>query len=432
MVDQQPSAATGATAAATGSTTTGSATGSTAAAPESTAASSDWYVSGGVNWPGYTLPQLVSMVAQQASVPQLQQLAIDWRSAGDGIADTADYLAEALDDLMNYWTGASAEAARHTVALNAQWVSDLGITAREMGGPIEEAAGALKAAQDAMPQMPQVAPVPETSSAPMNAQQAQALTGSPLAAAVAASAAGSRSAFAGQAEDTAAKRVAVETMQRFENAAVGIDRATPRFLGQNSKLVPRDDLVVDPGDGDFAHKVTTTTGLDMRWKFLTNLPLGATTAQLASGAGIDGSTFGLINGSITGVGGIGGGVGGTTFGPLNGDFSTFGGLNGGGLGNSGFGVGGLGGSGLGGSGGEGVDRFGNAIPTRGGLPTSSSGVIGGANSTHAVGGPMGATPMGAGAMGAAAATGAHRRRVPFDADDPFDTGQKASPPVIGL
>jgi hypothetical protein len=43
---------------------------------------------------------------------------------------------------------------------------------------------------------------------------------------------------------------------------------------------------------------------------------------------------------------------------------------------------------------------------------------------------MGATPMGAGGM--VGSTQPHRRRVPYDADDPFDTGQKASPPVIGL
>jgi hypothetical protein len=39
--------------------------------------------------------------------------------------------------------------------------------------------------------------------------------------------------------------------------------------------------------------------------------------------------------------------------------------------------------------------------------------------------------MGAGA-GMVGSTQPHRRRVPYDADDPFDTGQKASPPVIGL
>jgi hypothetical protein len=46
--------------------------------------------------------------------------------------------------------------------------------------------------------------------------------------------------------------------------------------------------------------------------------------------------------------------------------------------------------------------------------------------------PMGAAPLGAG-MGSGAGNGeGHRRRFPFDAEDPFDTGQKASPPVIGL
>ncbi|HEV7648023.1 MAG TPA: hypothetical protein VGP26_07675 [Actinophytocola sp.] len=353
------------------------------------------------------------MVADQASVPQLERLALDWRTAGDGIVDTADYLADALDDLMNYWTGTSAEAARHTVALNAQWVSDLGTTARDMAGPIDESAGALKAAQEAMPTLPGVAPVAQPGSAPINAEQAAALTGSPLGAAVGATAAGSRSAFASQAEQAAAKRVAVETMQRFEHAAVGIDRATPRFLGQNDTLVPRDDLIVDPGAGaTWTSQVSTTTGIDMRWKLLTNLPLDATAAARAAG-GIEGSNFGLISGSYSGLGGIGGGSGSMNLGPIAGGASALGGLGGG----------------------EGPDRFGGAIPTRGGvLPTTtaSGAVIGGANTPHGVGGPMGATPMGAGGGLMGAAAQAHRRRVPYDADDPFDTGQKASPPVIGL
>jgi len=351
------------------------------------------------------------MVLDQASVPQLERLALDWRTAGDGIVDSADYLAAALDDLMNYWTGSSAEAARHAVALNAQWVSDLGTTARDMSSPIDEAAGALKAAQEAMPTLPEVAPTAQPGSAPINAEQAQALTGSPLSGAVAAAAAGSRSAFAAQAEQAGAKQVAVETMQRFETAAVGIDRATPRFLGQNDKLVPRDEVGVGPGDGaTWTSQVTTTTGIDMRWKLLTNLPLDATAAARAAG-GIEGSNFGLISGAFSGVGGIGGaGAGAMNLSPISGGSSSLGGI-----------------------GGEGPDRLGGAVPTRGGvLPsTAAAGVIGGANTAHGVGGPMGATPMGAGGMMGAAAQ-AHRRRVPYDADDPFDTGQKASPPVIGL
>lgn len=374
-----------------------------------TAAASDFYVNGGVNWPGFTLPELVAMVADQASVPQLERLALDWRTAGDGIADTADYLAGALDDLMNYWSGASSEKARDTVALNAQWVSDLGATARDMGGPIEEAAGALRAAQETMPNMPPVAPVDQPSSAPINAERAAAVTGSPMSAAVAGAAAGSRSAFAAQADQAGAKQVAVETMQRFEHAAVNIDRATPRFLGQNDKLVPRDLVIDDPGAGAWADQVTTTTGIDMRWDLLTNLPLDATSAQLAGGLGIGGSNLGLINGSFTGIGGIGGGSGEMSLGPIAGGTSSVPGVNGEGAGQVG----------------------GGAIPTRGGLPTSAAGAAIGGNSPHGVGGPMGAAPMGAG-MGGAAAAQAHRRRVPYDADDPFDTGQKASPPVIGL
>ena len=385
MVDQ-PSAGTGATAAA-----------------------ADFYVSGGVNWPGFTLDELVAMVAEKASVPQLERLALDWRTAGDGIVDTADYLADALDDLMNYWSGPSAEKARSTVALNAQWVSDLGTTARSMGAPIDEAAGALKAAQETMPNMPAIAAAEQPGSAPISAQQAQAVTGSPLGSAVGAAAAGSRSAFAVQAEQDGSKRVAVETMQRFENAAVGIDRATPRFLGQNDKLVPRDDLVFDPETGRWIEKVTTTTTIDARWDLLTNLPIDATAAQRAFGIGDGNGNFALINGNFTGVGGIGGGGSGSmNLSPISG-------------GNAAVGA-------IGGAGPEGV---GGAVPARGGvLPTAASGAVLGANGQHGVAGPMGATPMGAGGM--VGSTQPHRRRVPYDADDPFDTGQKASPPVIGL
>jgi hypothetical protein len=377
----------------------------------SSAVPADFYVSGGVNWPGFTLLELVSMVADQASVPQLEGLALDWRTAGDGVVAAADYLADSLDDLMNYWTGASAEKARHTVALNAQWVSDLGTTARDMGGPIDEAAGALKAAQEAMPQMPAVSPDAQPGSAPIGAQEAAAVTGSPLGAAMGATAAGSRSAFTAQAEQAESKRIAVETMQRFESAAVGIDRATPQFLGQNDVLVPDPPLGLDPDAGSWVSQVTTTTGVDMRWQLLTNLPLDATSAQRAAG-GLGDSGFGLLTGgNLTGINGGGNRSGLMSLNPISGGSSS---------------VGSIGGEGGGGAGG--------GLAGRGGaLPTSPAGaVIGGSGATGGAHGAMGATPMGGGmGMGAAGAQ-AHRRRVPFDADDPFDTGQKASPPVIGL
>jgi hypothetical protein len=55
-------------------------------------------------------------------------------------------------------------------------------------------------------------------------------------------------------------------------------------------------------------------------------------------------------------------------------------------------------------------------------PEGHSGMTGG-------GAPMGGG-MGAGAGGNSASD--HRRRFPFEADDPFVLDQKASPPVIGL
>lgn len=373
-----------------------------------TADSSDYYVNGGVNWEGFTLPQLVAMVAEQASVPQLERLADDWRSTGDGVVDAADYLADALDDLMNYWTGASAEKARHVVALNAQWVADLGTTAREMGSPIEEAAGALKAAQEAMPQVPPVPPVAEPGSAPHGAAEMAEFTRSPLGAAVGATAAGSESAFAAQAEQVEAKRIAVETMQRFEAAAVGIDRSTPRFLGQDTELRPDPGgLDLDPGGSIWIQTITQTSGVDLRWQFLTGV------TDPSSGAPYPGG--GLGSGGGGGLGSFGGG--------------SYGGAM------SGVGVGAV----SSGSGGSRAGLAAGARPEIGGLPgrglpTGPSGAVIGGPGGHGgmpMGGPMGAAPMGAG-LGMGGGAQPHRRRFPFDADDPFDTGEKASPPVIGL
>ncbi|MDQ3789026.1 MAG: hypothetical protein M3422_17500, partial [Actinomycetota bacterium] len=227
---------------------------------------SDHYVSGGVNWAAFTLEELVNMVVDKASVPQLERLADDWRTTGDGVADAADYLADALDDLMDFWSGETADKARYTVALNAQWVGDLGMTAKEMGDPIEEAAGALKSAQEAMPKLPQTPPAAVPGSAPEGAERARLVTeGSPLASAVGATAAGSESAFAAQAEQEQLKRIAIETMQRFEQAAVGIDQATPRFEGRGTQLRPRvDDVEVTPGGDVWISTVNVQAGVDMR------------------------------------------------------------------------------------------------------------------------------------------------------------------------
>lgn len=367
----------------------------------------DQYVSGGVNWSAFTLQELVGMVSDQASVPQLERLADDWRETGDGVTAAADYLADALDDLMNYWSGKSADQARHAVALNAQWVGDLGTTARGMGGPIEEAAGALKSAQEAMPKLPPTPPQAVPGSAPQGADAAQAVTdGSPLAAAVGATSAGADSAFQAQAEQEQMKRIAVETMQRFEDAAVGIDQATPRFEGRSTVLRPRvDDSRLQSG-GLWIQQVNIATGVDGRWQALTGMTDTSASAAKRVASFDDAGGF-AGNAAAIGGGGLGLGTGfGVVAGPVAGRGSAGGSP-------------------------ELVSGGGGARP----LPAAAgtSGVVSPVNtSTPGMTGPIGAPMGGMGMAGAQLGAQPHRRRVPFDGDDPFDTGEKASKPVIGL
>jgi hypothetical protein len=354
--------------------------------------SGDRYVSGGVNWAAFTLEELVGMVADKASVPQLERLADDWRQTGEGVIAAADYLADALDDLMDFWSGESADQARRTVALNAQWVGDLGVTAKDMADPIEETAGALKSAQEAMPKLPAVPPQPVPGSAPRGAEEASLATGgSPLGAAVGATAAGSDSAFQAQSQQEELKQVAVETMQRFEAAALGIDQATPLFGEQGTELRPRvDDVRPAPGGDQWVSQVNAAAGVDARWPLLTGM-------TDASAAGRRGGSFESGGGFSGGAAAIGGGVG-VVPGPVAGR-GTVGDIS---------------------------ERAGGRV----GLPAAASGVVPPSPSTPGMTGPIGASPMAG--MGAQTGEQSHRRRVPFDADDPFDTGEKASKPVIGL
>lgn len=371
-------------------------------------ADNDVYVPGGTPWENYTLPELISMVTNQASVPHLQRLAEDWRTTGTEIVDASDLLADALDDLMNFWSGESAEQARTAVALNAQWVTDLGETTRQMGDPIEDAAGALKAAQEQMPRLPEPNPAPQTTSAPAGAVDTQTLTGSPFGAAIAGTAVSTDSAFAAQQRQAQLHQAAVETMRRFEAAAMAVDQSTPRFTGPSQTLLPRPEYPQTGGVGSdqWLTTIAMTTGVSMRWQMLTGGDFTGTTSS--QGVGGPGSLDKLAG---AGTSGFGGGYGG------------FSGLSSGSFG-----------------GGGGRARPGAYAGTGEPPPSSNSatrpaGVSpAGAGSSMGRGGMgMGYMPMGAGLAGMGmGAGGDHRRRFPLDRTDPFQTEQKASPPVIGL
>ncbi|HEV2781883.1 MAG TPA: hypothetical protein VGX25_21050 [Actinophytocola sp.] len=361
----------------------------------------DRYVTGDTNWESYELPQLIAMVTEKVDIPALVRLADDWRAAGDETAESADELAAALDELMNFWSGKAAEQARMDVALNAQWLLDLGNKAYTMGTPVEEAAGALKAAQDQMPQLPAVNPAVAPGSAPDAAMFGEA-AGGPLAAAIAAAAAGSESAAQAAEDEAQLKRQAVETMRRFETAAMGIDQSIPQFEGPSPILRPRTDPVrtqppvVPPPAG-------STDPPPATWEDLTGQRGSGTSAQQHAGAGGGGAGVGWPTG-------VGGGAGGGSF-----------------AGGPALVPGGSGGRSSGPGASTGVAPHGERVP--GMLPAASAGMLD-ADGHAGVGGAPMAGGMGAGAGGNK--DDDHRRRFPFEADGPFAPDSKASPPVIGL
>lgn len=374
-----------------------------------TGQSPDRYVTGGVNWESYSLEALVAMVADNANPAQLEQLADDWRNAGAQVGDAAAVLEAALAQLMEFWSGAAAEQARHDVALNAQWVADLGDTAHRIGTPIEEAAGALRAAQDAMPQIPPKPPVPPAQ-AVESADAALARGGGPLAAAISGAAAGTESAFEAQQEEQRLKAVAVEAMKRFEGAALGIDEATPAFEEPATELRPLPD---DPSTPPLPKPpdltgwpdttVSYTTDVEMRWMALTADT--GTTAQgyedqhrQAAGAGSG------PGGGGSGHAGGGGGGGVSTLGSTTGRLPLQPGMV------------------------TGATEAPSQAPRSAPGPLAAS--TGGAGTGTGMG--MGGMPMGGMGAGMGQDAGEHRRRYPYDAEDPFALDEKASPPVIGL
>ncbi|MCG8915621.1 hypothetical protein L6E12_07465 [Actinokineospora sp. PR83] len=379
----------------------------------------DVYVTGGTPWESFSLAELVAMVADKASVPQLERLADDWRAAGNEVVDASDVLSTALEDLMQYWSGAAAEQARADVALNAQWVSDLGETAYRIGDPVQEAAGALKAAQDAMPQLPETPAVPPALAADSAALAEQA--GGPLAAAVSGVASGTESAFTAEQEQANLKAVAVEAMRRFEGAAIGIDQATPQFEERGSTVRPRTESIpqeqVPVGPTVPPAAPTDPTA---RWNDLTGGPSSTSAAGYTDtrtpGTGTNDRT--PANSGVGGGGGVGS-FGGYT-GPVGHDSDGPGAPR----------------TPMAPSPGVGATE---AVPSGGfrnggvvGAPAAASAGAG-AHAGGALGG-MGGMPMGGGVAGGQGGDESeHRRRYPFGDDDSFLlTDKKASPPVIGL
>ena len=381
----------------------------------------DLWVTGGVNWNGYGLKSLIRMVADRSSTGQLEALAGEWSRHGGAVVRASDDLQRSLTTLMRFWGGSASDEAVRKVMTNATWISELGDTAQRMSGPIMDAAGALRSAQDTMPGMPKN----HWWATAGGAAAAGFAVGGPIGAAFGAALGGIASAFGFGSNKKKMKRKAVQTMERYEGALLGIDQTTPQFGGPSAGSNPGDPLaprptappidrpgvpVVPPGGGVARPVPTPVTGdhgtdpafafgPEGRWQSLTGLGPGAASPGLPSLGGGGGSGPGLGLGPLPGMAGRGGPVGGPV------------GRGGGARGAGGRGAGGRGGGYPGGMGGRGDREF------RGRGRFSKSGAFG------------------SGAAGGRREDGEddgeHRRTVPIE-EDLFSSDLKAAPPVIGL
>ncbi|HEV7648026.1 MAG TPA: WXG100 family type VII secretion target [Actinophytocola sp.] len=432
----------------------------------------DSYVTGGVNWDGYGLEPLIKMVAERANPAQLDALATEWSRHGQSVVQASDDLNRSINTLMQYWSGAAADGALQKVTTNVAWISELGGTAQQMSGPIQDAGGALRSAQDTMPGMPKNNWL---ASAGGGAAVGFAV-GGPVGAAFGAAIGGIASAFGFGSSKKKLKRKAVQTMQRYEGALLGIDGTTPQFAVPSDGVNPGTGAVgrPDPGVGtpggvapapgtngpgprpglplpgpvggiDDTTDPAFALGPEGRWQSITGVGPSASGASLppsvgTSGGGAVGGIPGLVgNGRLpgTGLGPIGAGRGGV-------------GASRGGIGRGGAGRGAFGSSAGRGAGGRGaaVGRSGNAYGRASGAAAGRNGAGSGYGGSGRGGGdkeyrgrgrfsrtsPVSRNGYGAGAPGNRGEDeedGEHRRRVPIE-EDPFTTDMKAAPPVIGL
>ncbi|PRY46835.1 PPE family protein [Umezawaea tangerina] len=382
----------------------------------------DRYVVGGTHWDGFSHKSLFKMVWENADPVNVERLADTWTRQGDSIANRSEELQRSLDKLMQYWSGAAAEEATSTVRRNVDWLAELGGTASRMAGPIDHAAGALRSAQQQMP-----APPEGFSWSSLGGGAAAGFAvGGPIGAGIGAMIGGIGSMFGGASKKRKLKKRAVQTMERFENAAIDVDGTTPAFGGPatggaggdgslppgsggggvgtlppDQRPLPGSGGTTPPGglpDPTDGRGVTVPSfvggGQDPRWSALTGGP----------GSGGLGGGFGSGSGAGAGGFGAGAGKGGLGFGPFGGPGGLLGALppgRGGGVG----------------AGARDMLRAGNRF--------GAAGRFGAGGGAGMAGGPM----AGRGANGDDDRE--YDRRFPLE-EDLFSSDQKAAPPVIGL
>jgi hypothetical protein len=368
----------------------------------------DQYVTGGVHWDGYGLEPLIKMVAERANPAQLDALAGEWSRHGQSVVRASEDLNRSMSTLMQFWSGDAADQALQKVTTNVRWISELGGTAQEMSGPIQDASGALRSAQSTMPGVPKN----NWLSSAGGGAAAGFAVGGPIGAAFGAALGGIASAFGFGNKKKKLKRKAVQTMQRYETALLGVDSTTPQFGlpsdGANPGAGPIGNpdpgvgtpggSAPPPGTNDPGPRpglplpgpvggIDNTTdpafagSPDARWQSITGL------GPAASGGGLPPSTGPTAGGPVTGLPGVignnrlpGGGLG-----PIGAGRGGTGTTRGGGIGRNGL----IGGGG-GGRGGAGTGRGGSGTGRGVGAGRGGAGGAFGPNAGRGTGGGRGA------------------------------------------
>jgi hypothetical protein len=409
----------------------------------------DLWVNGGVNWNGFGLESLIKMVAEKSSVGQLDALAGEWSRHGSAVSTASDDLERSLGKLLQFWSGTASDEAARNVMTNARWIGELGSTAQEMSGPIKDASGALRSAQDTMPGMPKNNWLATAG----GGAAAGFAVGGPVGAAFGAAIGGIASAFGFGNKKKKMKRKAVQTMQRYEGALIGVDQITPQFPGPSDGANPGDPSGSNPGDpitrpggppvppgggvvnpspggpgGNHVTDPSFASGPEGRWQSITGLgPNVSGVPGAGGGTGGGGGGLGLGPGGLGAFPpGMGGGRGATAGrGGVGGRGAGMGGAGGaGGRGAGGRGGRGAGGRGAGGRGGAGYPGGGGGAGGRGDREYRGRGRF---SKTGALGQGGGA----GGRRGEDEEDGEHRRTVPIE-EDLFSSDLKAAPPVIGI
>ncbi len=384
---------------------------------------SDQYVVPGVHWDGFSHETLFGMVHQQANPAQVEKLADDWDRHGRELTRRAEDLQRSLSALLPYWGGEASDQAARSVIRAVGWMGDVGSTSSAMADPLQDSAGALRSAQSTMP-------APPGGSGWLGAAGAGAAAGfaigGPVGAGIGAAIGGIGSAFGFGSNKKKLKRRAVQTMQRYEAAAVQVDTSTPRFVDSGVGRIGMSDYDSRrlgggqvPGAGTGPVPPPNVIGDP-------TVPAGTRPSGVVS------PVPGFGGGGAVGPGGVGWNDLTGRGGP-NGFFGGAGGYAGGlgapfgGRGMAGAGVGGTGGAGgRGGAFGPG-GRYGGAYAGRAGAGAFGDDHL---NRRGGAGAHGAGSPLMPGAGGRGDDDDEHRRRYPYE-EEPFKLDDTVAPPVIG-